>query len=51
MNGYETTFGEYLKLLDPSIDDANWMKEKQFGSIDRKQQIIDALDKIFIEYR
>jgi hypothetical protein len=51
MNGFELTFGEYLKQLDPTIDNANWMKEKKFGGIDRKQQIINALDKIFLEYR
>ena len=51
MDGFELTFGEYLNKQDPSIDDANWMKEKKFGGIDRKQQIINALDKIFLEYR
>ena len=51
MNGYELTFGKYLKQLDPSLDPSNWMRMKQFGGIDRKEQIINALDKIFLEYR
>ena len=50
MDGLEQTFGKYLKEMYPDIDDANWMKEEQFGNINRKDQIKDALEKVLSKY-
>lgn len=50
MNGLELTFGEFLENQFGEVDKTNWMKEKQFGGIDRKTQLVDVLTKVLQEY-
>ena len=51
MNGFKVTFGEFLQELDNSVNSANWMKDTRFGGVDRKEQIVDVLKKVFYDYK
>ena len=51
VNGFKETFGEFLAQLDTEVDKANWMKDPRFGGVDRKEQIINVLEKVFYDYK
>ena len=46
LGGFAVTIGEYINNRYPDIPKDNWMKDSQFGGIDRKIQIKEAIFKI-----
>lgn len=48
--GFKTTLGEVINKFNPHIDRKNWMKDPEFGEIDRIDQIIDGLKNCYFNY-